>query len=55
MSEEDREPPIWRNTILWIGFLLLVVVAVLTVLVPELRSDPDDDQTVESSEDPEQP
>lgn len=53
MSDSDREPPIWRNTILWVGFLILVVVAVLTVLIPELQSDSEDAADEQTSEEDE--
>ena len=49
MSEE-HDAPIWRNTILWVGFLILVVVAVFTVLIPELQSDSDDETREETSQ-----
>ena len=50
MSDADREAPIWRSTILWVGFLIVLVVAVLTVLIPELQSDDELDQEQDSSE-----
>ncbi len=49
MSDE-HDAPVWRNTILWIGFLIVVVLAVFTVLIPELQSDNDEDTTEQSDE-----
>ena len=49
MSDE-HDAPVWRNTILWIGFLVVVVLAVFTVLVPELQSDNDEDTTEQAEE-----
>ena len=38
--EQPRVSPIWRNVILAVGFVALVVVGVLTVLLPELEEEP---------------
>lgn len=39
-STGRRKSPLLPNAILWIGFVLLVVAAVFTVVLPELEDDP---------------
>lgn len=38
--DQPRVSPVWRNAILAVGFVALVVVGVLTVLLPELEEEP---------------
>ncbi|MFW5921421.1 MAG: hypothetical protein ACOCUS_06230 [Polyangiales bacterium] len=36
---EERETPLWRHVLLLVGFLLVIVAAVFTVLLPELEDE----------------
>jgi hypothetical protein len=36
---EPRIDPLWGNVILWVGFVVLVVIGIVTVIVPELRDE----------------
>lgn len=38
-AQDARVPPLWRNVVLLVGFLLLVVAGVFTVVLPELEED----------------
>lgn len=49
---QPRVSPLWRNVVLLVGFLLLVVAGVLTVLVPELEDEPARERQTAGSEDP---
>ena len=45
-SEERYETPKWRTLWLLAGFALLVGIAVVTVMLPELEDEPDRDGEV---------
>jgi hypothetical protein len=40
-----HERPLWRTVALLVGFVLVVVAAVVTVLVPELEDEPEQGTT----------
>lgn len=41
---EQRETPLWRHVVLLVGFVLVLVAGVLTVLVPELEDEDEGEQ-----------
>ncbi len=49
---DRRKSPLLPNAVLWIGFLILLVAAVFTVVLPELEDDPDREEaeTTEAAE-----
>jgi len=50
--EQPRVSPVWRNVILAVGFVALVVVGVLTVLLPELEEEPAEESPSGASDEP---
>jgi hypothetical protein len=42
--DEPRTSPLLSQVLLWVAFAMLVVASVLTVLVPELVDDTDEDE-----------
>ena len=40
---DPRRSPLTRHVPLWVGFLIIVVVGIVTVLVPEMSDDGDED------------
>ena len=53
LSSDDRYvTPKWRTFWLVIGFTILVAIGVVTVLLPELEDEPDEDRNAEVDEDP---
>jgi hypothetical protein len=49
-SEERYETPGWRTAWLLAGFALLVGIAVVTVVLPELEDEPDRDSELTTDE-----
>ena len=53
LSSDDRYvTPKWRTFWLVIGFTILVAIGVVTVLLPELEDEPDEDRNAEVDDDP---
>ena len=49
-SKEDRRSPLTSQLVLLLGFALVLVASVFTVLLPELRSDEGEDEATEPAE-----
>jgi len=45
----ERESPLVGNLVLWVGFVVLVVISVFTVLLPELLDDDPERTTAEEA------
>ncbi len=52
MSEDlsNRESPWPRNVALWVAFLVVLAVGVVTVVMPELEHDPESDSGAQSKQ-----
>jgi hypothetical protein len=46
---DDRRSPLVPHALLWVGFLVVVAIGVVTVFVPELQDDGSDAEDTEAS------
>lgn len=46
---EPRQSPLWPSVILLVGFFALIVVGVVTVLVPEIQDDTEEEPQAKST------